>query len=369
MHFAEASSPWKQWGIQFVYIALLLGCVLLIPLLSVPMAFFMPLLICPVRAPRSLFFRLLLPLAPCTGMLLAGTDFSLCLLLLPCAYLCIGVIRLNRFSRVPVTSIFLLLCLILLGTQALWWLRLGILLGGDLFPDLAEKTVESISQLSNSGNVLMQMVRVGLLALPAQSQNVTGFRLGNLVLLDPHLRIELLNALRFQLESLFRQGIPSLVVQCSLAVSLFTVLRTLRDRNKQSSSATSPVSCAKDREANRQVSPYPSFRTLRLPPAFRGHILLLVVGSFALGLMEGPVPALMSSLMTAAFSSVYQLLGAAVVVHYIGAKRSSRLKLAAILAVVLYLTFPTLLFMLGLADQFLNLRAIVPSYQEEESSS
>ena len=369
MHFAVANSPWKRRGLLFVYMAVLLGCVLLAPLLSVPMAFLMPLLACPVQVSLGLPFGLLLPLAPCAGLLLAGADLQLSLLLLPCTYLCLWVVRLIRSNRASVSSIFLFLCLVLLGTQALWWMRLGRLLGGDLFPDLAEKTVESISRLPNSGSALFQMVNMGLLPLPAQFQNTAGYRLGDLVLLDPLLRDELLNALRFQLESTFRQGLPSLVVQSSLAVSLFTVLRTLRESSKQNPQPITLTFRSKDQEVSRQVLPYPTFRTLRLPQAFRGYVLLLVAGSLVLGLMEGPVPALMSSLMMAAFSAVYQLLGAAVVVFFISMKHSSRLRIAALLTVVLYLTFPTLLFMLGLADQFLNLRAIVPFYQEEDSST
>ena len=68
----------------------------------------------------------------------------------------------------------------------------------------------------------------------------------------------------------------------------------------------------------------------------------------------------------AAFSGVYQLLGAAVLVFLLSRNHPARTPLYGTLAAVLYAIFPFALLVLGMADQFMHLRTAGQSHQEEE---
>ena len=75
---------------------------------------------------------------------------------------------------------------------------------------------------------------------------------------------------------------------------------------------------------------------------------------------------LLCAVLYAAFSGVYQLLGAAVLVYQLGSKHPARAPLYGTLAAVLYAVFPLALFLLGLMDQFMRLRAPTQPQHKEE---
>ena len=366
MQAATAANPRKRIVLLVVSLALALAAVLLFPPLAVPMSFLMPLVACPVQFSLGLWHSLLLPLAPCLGAVLTGMDLPLSLLLLPSSYFCLLLTQWASRRKFSFTSVAAMLAGLMLLAQTLWWGRVMMLLGGDLFAGLAERTVGTLSVLPNSNSLLYSLVQMGFLELPARFQQSAGLRLGSLVVLNPALRTELLNALRFQLHGLLKAGIPLLLVQSSLIIGLFTALRTTKEISKRTASSSAPLPQQEDQAPAQEPVPYPLFRIFRLPSAYRGYLFFLALMSLVLALSPGDVPALMSTLAMVAFVTVYRLLGASALVFFLCRRNPDRSFWAGFLACALYVSFPTLLFVLGLADQFMDLRTVILHHQEED---
>ena len=95
-------------------------------------------------------------------------------------------------------------------------------------------------------------------------------------------------------------------------------------------------------------------------------MLALCIGTLLTSFTDNSVTALLCALLYAAFTTVYQLLGAAVMVFTLSRRHPERKPLYAVLAGTLYLLFPVALFLLGVVDQFVNLRAFSIHHQDQE---
>ena len=264
MQVATVAHPLKRIGLLVFSLALSLACIVLCPPLATPMAFLLPVAVCPAWFSHGLWYSMLLSIIPCTGALLTGSDLPLSLLLLPCPYLCLLATQISSRRKLPFLWVAGILSGIVMLTQTFWMGRVMQLLGGDLFTELAKQTVTYLSELPNSGNLLYSLVQVGFLKIPAQFEHAIGFPIGGLIILNPALRWELLNALRFRLYDLLKAAIPSLLIQSSLITGLFTALRSAREIGRRS--APVELEPAHKTVPTGQV-PYPLFRTLRLPHA------------------------------------------------------------------------------------------------------
>ncbi len=368
MHTLPARSPWSQIGLFTLAAVFMLACVLLYPPLCVPLALCMPLLACPAQARVGLWAALLLPLVPGIGALLAGGDSGLCLLLLPSPYLGLLWTHWARRRKLSFAMMSMGLSGILLFCQVLWWSGMLAKYGEGSLPGLAGHIVTSLSTLPTSGNLLVQLVQAGFLPLPEQFRQSMGIQLGGLTLLNPLLQADLLNALRFRLQDLLTRLAPAFLMQTSLVLGLCTALRTSKAFGRTNAQPIAILFRSGDKEIRRQILPYPLFRTLRFPREYRGHLLFLMLVSLLLSLLEGPFPALLSTLLYAAVSTVFSLLGASVLVFFVTRNHPRRAVLAGILAVLCGAVFPTLLLLLGVLDQFISLRSAAPYHQEEDSS-
>ncbi len=224
--------------------------------------------------------------------------------------------------------------------------RASWLLDGALFAGLADLLTNTVGASDNCGSILYSLLNLGVLQAPAEYAGRAGLRIGQYVLLNPELRQELLNALRPRLEAWSEELIPSLLMQGSMIIGLFSALQTARVR----------------------VQPMHrlAFRTLRLPKPYRGYVLFLCVGSLLLQLGTTDVTQITCTLMYAAFVTVYRLLGAATLIDLLGRKNPARSALHGVLAAALYVLFPLALFLLGLADQVIGLRGKGLIHKEEE---
>ncbi len=366
MHAATAFSPFKRIALRILPVALAMAAVLLLPPLAVPMAFLLPLVVCPGQFSQGLWFSLPLSLVPCAGLLLAGGDLPSSLLLLPCPCLCLLLTQWASRRKLSFTAVAAMLSGLALLTQTLWWARVTALVGGDLFAGLAEQTVALLSASPNSGSLLYNLTQVGFLELPARFRENAGIPLGRFFVLNPALRIELLNALRFQLHGMLRTGIPSLLVQSSLIIGLFTALRATKELGRQAAATGAALLQEGEEPLPPERIPYPLFRAFRLPDAYRGYLLFLALASLGLAMAQGEVPALISTLAMVAFVTVYRLLGASVLVFLLCRRDPEWAFWAGLLACALYLAFPSVLFVLGMADQFMNLRTTPLFHHHEE---
>ena len=332
---------WKRILWQSLSFACLACCAYLLPPAAFLFACALPLVVCPVSEKGDLKFALSLPLAPAVGYLLAGHDtvFAVALVLLP--YLSILNVFLRRhwhwsFSAGTAGFIaaYVLSALVIV-------LRLNEQLGAPVFTQLSEYAVSRVEQSPLAGSILYRLLSLGYLDVPDAYRSAAMFQVGDLIWINPPLQTELLNMLRLRLSEGAFQWIPTLLMQGSVILGLFTALATERAR----------ICTAAETQG------LPSFRMLRLTKREQGYLLTLCIGTVVPSLMDQTLPTLLCLLMYAAFAAVFQLLGASVFMYILSRRHPRRLPLYGALAAALYLLFPLALFLLGMADQFIDLRA------------
>ena len=341
---------WKRNLWQTLAAGLLLACAYAFPPAAAPISLLLPLAVCPAYAAGKLWFALGLPFGVLLAGVLGGGPLPL-MAILPVAP-CLSLLAVSpRFHRqlslggqaIACSAAFLLAALSMIG-------YLSLRLGGPLFASLTETTVARLEGSAWSGNVLYRLVTFGFLPLPDAYRSTAALRLGDWILINPPLERELINMLRLRLSEGLSVWVPQLLMHGAAAVGLFTALGAERARVKRLD----------------DQSAMPAFRTLRLTRPMQGGMLVLCLGTVLTSFSDLPLPSLICMLMYSAFAAVYQLLGAAVVVYLPATRHPRRVRLYGLLAVALYVLFPIALFLLGVADQFLNLRTASLNHQEEE---
>lgn len=345
MDAAAIPGTWKRTLWQSLAFAAFWGCAYLFSPFAPVMALALPLLVCPIFAQGYTFFSLSLPLAPMTAFLAAGGDTAIGILLPVCPYLCLMIISLGRRWRLNLHA-EMAACAGAFGIGAMGMLfRIRLQLGGALFPKLADAIVGMIQNSVSGGSILYRLVNFGILTLPDAYTGTRAFQLGNLTLLNPSLQHELLNMLRLRLSEGFASWIPSLLVQGALIIGVFTALVTARTRASRTPGAPPP----------------PRFASLKLSRTEQGYMLALCLITLIAGFTDNAFLTLLSALTYAGFSTVYQLLGAAVLIAILSRGHPQRAPLYGVLLALIYLAMPIALFLLGIFDQFVRLRGAEPS--------
>lgn len=351
MEATEALAPWKKP----LRHAMLCGVVWLIAYLAPPlaplMALTLPMLTYPMLTRGEDFEAILLPLMPSVAFSLAGYDPVISLMLLLPSYIGFLPLRLSQRRIVPFSTVTLLCIAAVLISALLMLMRLSVLLDGPLFSQLAQWFVTRLQGSFNSGALLYRMVSVGYLDLPAAYGKTAGIQLGSVILLNPLLHRELINMLRLRLYEDISSYLPMLLMQGSIVIGLFTSLRVYNTFLRKV----------------KPDAPPQLLRTLDLPRRARGYLLVLAIGTAFTSFSADPVVSLICLLMYAAFAAIFELLGAAVLVFILARRKPGRAVWYGILAALLYVLFPLALFLLGVADQLMHLRAASLHHQEEES--
>jgi hypothetical protein len=350
MDVTATSNTWKRVLRQSVAFAALWVCSYLFPPIAPFVSLLLPLIICPAFARGWLWFALGLPIAPLTAFLLGGGDWALVLMISVCPYLSLLLFAQARSRRIGLhAEIIGYFAAFVLGGLCML-ARVSVLLGGDLFSQLSETIVSALQSSLQSGNILYRLVTLGVLAVPEAYADSAAIQLGNVILLDPGLQRELLNMLRLRLTESFTQWIPTYLMQGAVIVGVWTALLTARAHARR----------------NAASQPTPAFRQLSLTRREQGYVLALCLIALVCGFMGSSLFSLLSTVTYAAFSAVYQLLGAAVAVEMLSRRHPNRLILYGLLIALVYLVVPFALFLLGVADQFLHLRGSNPNLPEEE---
>lgn len=314
------------------------------------LALLLPLAVCPEAAQGRGWFVTALILSPATAFIAGGGDVVMGLLLPTASCLCLLMNAVGRRAGWRFHAVALsYMAAVAMGVLALL-MRLSYLLGGTLPTQLADALVATIRNSLRGGSILYRLVSLGYLSVPDAYSNTAAFQFGDLVLLAPGLRTELLNMLRLRLTESFTSWIPTFLVQGSVIVGLFSALLASQAR---------AIRLGVGMLAQR-------FSTLRLTRSEQGLMLVLCVATLVTGITGGTFLSLLSALMYAFFAAVYQLLGAAVLIALFSRKHPRRAALHAILCAFLYLVFPIALFMLGVMDQFIHLRGEGPNITKEE---
>jgi len=343
---------WKRYLSHMITFGVLLGCAYLLPPLAFIVALSLSLIVCPAFSDGDTWYALALPLAPAIGFFISGGDAYFSLLLTMFPYLCLLVVAAKQRWRMTFLMEILLCTGAFLLSALGMLMRLSELLGGPLFQSLSQYVVDSIRSSLFGGSVLYRLTQFGFLTVPDAYRNSAGFQLGDFVLLNPSLQKELLNMLRLRLNEGFSQWIPSVLMQGSIILGLFTAIGTERARARKAGAH----------------QPMPSFTLLRLSRREQGFMLALCICVVLASFSSNAITSLVYALMYAAFLAVYQLLGAAIMIFMLARRHPERKVLYGILATIIYLIFPVALFLLGVVDQFINFRTsgIQPKDQDQE---
>ena len=351
MEATAALAPWKKT----LRNALLCGVVWLLSYLAPPLAplaaLALPLITYAMLTRGEDGWAILMPLMPSIALFAAGHDPVISLLLLLPSYLGFLPLRLSQRRVIPFSTVTLLCIAAVLFSALLMLMRLSVLLDGPLFSQLAQWFVTRLQGSINGDTLLYRMVSAGYLDLPAAYSKFAGVQLGSLVLLNPLLHRELINMLRLRLYEDISSYLPMLLMQGSVIIGLFSSIRVYNTLLRKV----------------KPDAPPQLFRTLDIPKRTQGYLLALAIGTAVTSFSADPVVSLVCLLMYAAFSAVFELLGAAVLVFILARRKPKRAVWYGILAALLYVLFPLALFLLGVADQLMHLRASSLHHQEEES--
>ncbi|MBR6571006.1 MAG: hypothetical protein IKK75_11200 [Clostridia bacterium] len=336
-----------EWTAMIV--GLLILCVLMLaaPVLCVPLALLCPLLACPLVGQKSEPAAWLSALVPVAASLLAGYErlysFSTMLpILLPMLVTRFVPMRKRPGAKGMLLYLFsvayALGCVAAMATRAL---------GGPLHLTLAKAFVEWVASLDKADVILRSCAASGLIAIPDgyTSQTVLSH-----MMLRPHIQ-QMLMSLRLTMENLIRQLLPSLFVQASVLVGLFTALRLDRVHGVMLVVETKSPS----EKQTRVVAP-PSFRLLTMPRGMRSVLIALALTAFVLLLSGSDVAIMVGQLCFATVQTMFYLLGASVLVFMYTRNDPDRRMFSGVIAAALYVMAPFILLMIGIADQAFHFR-------------
>ncbi len=211
--------------------------------------------------------------------------------------------------------------------------------GGDLFAGGADYLVQLVSDSPNGSQYLLYLHMIGILPLPADMNPTLNILIAEI--LKPSARIELLNSLRRFLELYLPSFLPSLLIKNAILAGVFGVVF--------------PIQAA--RRLNIPVVKMESFTKWHLNSSAGFKVLLLGLGTLLPSIFSGSYLLLAGSMMWEAFFTIFVIQGAALLDFFrtrTGASAASRW----LWPCVIYATMPMLLFILGIADQFMNIRGL-----------
>ena len=326
-----------------------------IPVLFILLCFLSPVLLalCGIRAG-------FVPMAACAMLVPAaswlnfgGTLAPLLCVLYLWPYLAVNAVCFSR--RIPFWQAAAAHVAILAVSQTAILLILRPYLGGNLFSGGAEYLVNQISASPYGDQILLQLYQSRLLDVPEEM--LTGVRaLMEAILtsltpgaLMPTVRTELLNGLRTLLENSLYTFLPATVINNAILAGVFGM--------------AFPIVSARAKGISvQEMAPFASWHLSR-GTGFK--VLLLGLGNFLPTLFPNPGMLLAGNMMWAAFSTIFVIQGAALM-DFFQTRGGNRPLMRRLWPCLIYLLVPTLLMILGIADQFLNIRGLrIPKDREE----
>ncbi|MEG0638926.1 MAG: hypothetical protein RR824_02725 [Clostridia bacterium] len=345
---------------QLLGLALCVFGMLLAPVLCLPLSLLLPLFACPLVGHKQQWAGFLSVAAPAVISLLSGFDVLYSLsLLLPCG-LCLAVaeyLRPSKKAALPYAFVYYIIAYFI--TMGMIIACLAQAVGGSLVLGLAAKATEAIRTSPKSGQILYNLASMGIVGLPSNYVHPTMLSFT----LDPIFIHQLLLSLQRSLELALWPLIPSWFVQICFLGGLFTTLRT-QHMNHAILLVTTLDKPSPD--AKKVEITLPSgFSRLQLPPSLRLPLSLIALASLFCALTPGDLWGELSLLLWAVVLCLFEVLGAAVLVGVLSARKPEQKSLWGCLAAALYLLFPIALFLIGMLDPFLHFRSRT-LFQEEQ---
>lgn len=215
---------------------------------------------------------------------------------------------------------------------------------GRMIPGLAQAMTDAVAQAPDSARKLLTAYQLGLSRLTGEQKLLPAVSLFGQVIIPADTRVQMLYSLRLSLEMLLESLLPQLAVWAiglpPVAV-LLAAGRTLRRHG---------LKC--------DVSGPSAWRLTG--PARYAALVLLAMGALQL-LTENPVACFMARLGMALFSALYMTLGVCVMWGLSRRRAGTVALLAAVMALA-----PSIMTMVGLADQVLDLRRLRPRRDDDE---
>ena len=339
----------QLWS-AMVGLALLCALMLLLPFACPALALVTPLLGCPLVGNRRQWAAWIAGALPAAVSLLSGFDplYSLSLLL-PGLLPLFLTLWLRARRKLAAPSVIPLFIVAYATALTLVVAAASHALGAGLAEGLTEQIVARVASSDQPGLVLYRFALAGLLSVPDSYHS----GVLPLFLLDIDLVRQMLLSLRLHVQALLAQTLPPLFVQACVLGGLFTALRV-----QHLNCAVLIVGPDPEHPGGRKarVASPPGFRLLMLPAHLRWPLCLMAVVSLVLLTSDGDLAQTLGQLFFAAFTCAFQLAGAAVLVCMLASRAPDRAPLYGVLAAVLYVLFPMVLFLLGVTDQALHFR-------------
>lgn len=319
-----------------IALAVLVVLIAVFPVLSLPLAAVMPLFSCPLMKGKERWTALLTAPLPALSVLLYRYPATYAAALLAVTALPLLIAnRMNGKESAAANSLLLYAAVMTLTISGAL-LGLSPLYEGSSLPEyLAEVADRWLMEHPQRPSLLYQAMSTGLLPVPEGYSKVTLLTL----MLDPVFLQQLRLELRTRVMQLAASLIPSLVVQGGIIIGLFTGLRVQKLRN-----AYLLVDKADPHKV--RIALTPSFSMLRIPERWHWLMFLFLIAYMLFFSSDGLLFRTVQ-LMYITFETLYQLQGAAVVCAWVLQRNEERRTLAGLLAAGLYLTVPTVLFLLG----------------------
>lgn len=228
--------------------------------------------------------------------------------------------------------------------------------GGDLFAGGAEFLVDQLSNSPFGDQVLLQLYQYGFLSVPQEM--LTGARaLMEAVFstitadpLGPTMRTELINGLRTLLQNYLYAFIPSVVITNAILAGLLSLAIPIHAGRRQKLPDLA----------------MPALSGWHLNRSMGIKVLVLALGNALPYFFPNPGILLAGNMMGAAFAAVFQVQGVALM-NFFQDRSGSRPFFRWLWPCVLYLFIPTLLLLMGVADQFLNIRGLRNPKDKEDN--
>ena len=346
---------------QLVGLALLAFAPLFLHMLCLPAALLLPLFACPLGARKERWFGYAAVLMPALVAYGYGGDALFCLsLLLPGALaLAVAAWQQARRTAARKSACFAYIAAYAVALSAIVFFAARAM-GGDLSQGLSNELVAAVQRSGNAGELLYRLALAGWISVPSGYQSMGLFPFA----LDMALRSQLLLSLRLTVRLTLADYVPRLFVETCLVCGLFTSLRVQKLNHA--------FLLVKKREGRRveasdvQVARPVGFRMLQLPPQGRALAVGAGIGAIALSLSDSSLAQMLGALCAAGFECVFQLVGAAVLLCQLTARKPERETLYGVIVAAIYLLLPVVPLLLGLLDQALHFRSKSLLHQEEE---
>lgn len=321
---------------------------LLLPEASVLLAAAMPLLSCPLVGRKEEGVAWAAAVVPVIASLLGGMDRAYSLSLLALTLPTLIVTRYVPFGKRRAGKGMLWYISAVAAGFAAVLLCLTWRLGGPLWQTLTQEAVEGIEGSEQAGLLLYRMAASGLVSMP---ENMAGSD-ALLHVFEPLFIRQTLMSFRLTMEALLSETIPEMFVRGSLVVGLFTALRIER----LNGSMLLLEKKTQTGERRTHVAVPPGFSLLTLPRKLRVPVAVMAVAGFVLMTGSTSFEWTLGLLMFTAFSTLLELVGAAVLIFVLSVHKPDRIRLYGALTVGIYLLAPTALFIIGVTDPMFHYR-------------